>query len=154
MNTSMKLGGFALAVAAVFGGAAAVGNATGSWVPRTESVEHNADGGTSTTPASPPAVAGAADTPVSGGSEPATALADTSPTGLTATEGGYTFLPDATSLPSGKNVGVTFRIMGPDGEPVTKYETTHDKDLHLIAARRDMDGFQHVHPALEVAVTV
>lgn len=151
MNTSMKLGGFALVVAAVFGGAVAVGNATGSWVPRTESVEHNAHGATSTTATSPPAVTGAADTPVSGGSEPVTAMADTSPTGLTATEGGFTFLPEATSLPSGRNVGVTFRIMGPDGQPVTKYETTHDKDLHLIAVRRDMTGFQHVHPTLEAS---
>jgi len=151
MNASMKLGGFALVVAAVFGGAVAVGNATDSWVPRTETVEHNAHGATANTPASPPAVTGAADTPVSGGSEPAAATADTSPTGLTATEGGYTFLPEATSLPSGRKVGVTFRIMGPDGQPVTKYETTHDKDLHLIAARRDMTGFQHVHPTLEAS---
>ncbi|ORB62784.1 hypothetical protein [Mycolicibacterium tusciae] len=152
MNTSMKLGGFAVVLAAVFGGAVAVGNATGSWVPRTESVEHDVHGATSTTPVGPPAVSGAADDPVvSGGSEPAATLADTSPTGLRATDGGYTFLPEATSLPSGKNVGVTFRIMGPDGRPVTKYEMTHDKDLHLIAVRRDMTGFQHVHPTLEAS---
>lgn len=152
MNTSMKLGGFAVVLAAVFGGAVAVGNATGSWMPRTESVEHNAYGETSTTPVSPPAVSDSADDPVaSGSSEPAATMADTSPTGLTATEGGYTFLPEATSLPSGKNVGVTFRIMGPDGQPVTNYETTHDKDLHLIAIRRDMTGFQHVHPTLEAS---
>lgn len=150
MNTSMKLGGFAVVLAAVFGGAVAVGNATGSWLPRTESVKHDVRGETSTTPAGPPAVSGAADDPaVSGGSEPVATLADTSPTGLTATDGGYTFLPEATSLPSAKNVGVTFRIRGPDGRPVTKYETTHDKDLHLIAVRRDMTGFQHVHPTLE-----
>lgn len=152
MNTSMKLGGFALIVGAVFGGAVAVGNATSSWVPRTESVEHNAHGETSTTSASTPAVTGAADTPVrSGGAEPVAAMADTSPTGLTATDGGYTFLPEATSLPSGKNVSVTFRIMGPDSQPVTNYETTHDKELHLIAVRRDMAGFQHVHPTLEAS---
>lgn len=152
MNIPMKLGGFAILVAAVFGGAVAVGNATSSWVPRPERVEHNAHGATSTTSTSAPAVSGAADDPVaSSDSEPATTMADTSPTGLTATDGGYTFLPEATSLPSGKNVGVTFRIMGPDGRPVTKYETTHDKDLHLIAARRDMAGFQHVHPTLEAS---
>lgn len=152
MNTSMKLGGFAMILAAVFGGAVAVGNATGSWLPRAESVEHNVHGETSSTPASPPAVSGAADAPAASSSgEPATTMADTSPTGLTSTEGGYTFLPDATSLSSGKSVGVTFRIMGPDGRPVTKYETTHDKDLHLIAVRRDMAGFQHVHPTLEAS---
>lgn len=152
MNTSMKLGGFALVVAVVFGGAIVVGNATGSWVPPTESVQHNVHGATSAAPASPPAVSGAADAPgASSSNEPAPAKADTSATGLTATESGFTFLPEATLLPSGNNVGVTFRIMGPDGQPVTKYETTHDKDLHLIAVRRDMTGFQHVHPTLAVS---
>lgn len=151
MNTSMKLGGFALAVAAVFGGAFAVGKATGSWMPLPEGVEHNVHGATSSAPASPSTVTGAEDTPVSGDSEPATAMADFRPTGLTATENGYSFLPEATSLTAGRNVGVTFRIMGPDGQPVTKYDTTHDKDLHLIAVRRDMAGFQHVHPTLEAS---
>jgi hypothetical protein len=151
MNASMKLGGFALVVAAVFGGAVAVGSATDSWVPRNGGVEHNAHGATANTPTSRIAVTGAADTPVSGSSEPAAAKADTSATGLTATQGGYTFLPEATSLPSGNNIGVTFRIMGPGGQPITKYETTHDKELHLIAVRRDMAGFRHVHPTLEAS---
>ncbi|WP_099039361.1 hypothetical protein [Mycobacterium neglectum] len=152
MNIPMKLGGFAVVLAVVFGGAVAVGNATGSWVPRTERVEHNAHGATSATSTSALAASGAADAPLaSSDSEPATTMADTSPTGLTATDSGYTFLPEATSLPSGENVGVTFRIMGLDGRPVTKYETTHDKDLHLIAVRRDMAGFQHGHPNLEAS---
>jgi hypothetical protein len=43
---------------------------------------------------------------------------------------------------------VDFRILGPDGRPVTAYEETHDEDLHFIAVRRDMTGFQHVHPEL------
>ena len=39
-------------------------------------------------------------------------------------------------------------ILGPDGAPVTGYQTEHDKDLHLIVVRRDLSGFQHVHPVL------
>ena len=145
MNTPTKLGGFALTLLAVFGGAVAVGNATGSWMPRTENLEHNAHGATSTTPTAP-----AADTAgVTAGADSTTAQIDASPTGLTATENGYSFSPEVTSLPSGQNVDVNFRIIGPDGRPVTKYETTHDKDLHLIAVRPDMAGFQHVHPILE-----
>ena len=31
-----------------------------------------------------------------------------------------------------------FQILGPDGAPVTGYRTEHDKDLHLIAVRRDL----------------
>jgi hypothetical protein len=43
---------------------------------------------------------------------------------------------------------VAFRILGPDGHPVTAYDESHDQDLHLIAVRRDLSGFQHVHPTL------
>ena len=42
-----------------------------------------------------------------------------------------------------------FQILGPDGAPVTEYQTEHDKDLHLIAVRRDLSHFQHVHPVLD-----
>jgi hypothetical protein len=31
---------------------------------------------------------------------------------------------------------------------VTAYDTAHDEDLHLIAVRRDLTGYQHVHPDL------
>ena len=40
-----------------------------------------------------------------------------------------------------------FGILGPDGEPVTDYQVAHDKELHLIVVRRDLTGFQHVHPS-------
>jgi hypothetical protein len=43
---------------------------------------------------------------------------------------------------------LAFRILGPDGEPVTDYDVLHDKALHLIAVRRDLSGYQHVHPEL------
>lgn len=42
----------------------------------------------------------------------------------------------------------SFRVLGPDGQPVTRYTATHEKDLHLIVVRRDLSGFQHVHPTL------
>jgi hypothetical protein len=45
-------------------------------------------------------------------------------------------------------VPFAFRITGPDGEAVTAYEEKHEKELHLIVVRRDLAGFQHVHPTL------
>jgi hypothetical protein len=74
------------------------------------------------------------------------------PGGLTISEHGYTIRPTAVILPSGRGP-VTFQIIGPDGQPVTGYEPTHDKDLHFIAARRDLTSFQHVHPTLDEAGT-
>jgi len=44
---------------------------------------------------------------------------------------------------------IAFKIMGTDGKPVTRYEVSHEKQLHLIAVRRDFSGFQHVHPVLD-----
>jgi hypothetical protein len=43
-------------------------------------------------------------------------------------------------------VPLRFTVTGPDGMPVTEYQTEHDKELHLIAVRRDLTDFQHVHP--------
>jgi hypothetical protein len=39
-------------------------------------------------------------------------------------------------------------VLGPSGAALTSYATTHDRNLHLIVVRRDLTGFQHVHPTL------
>ncbi len=61
-------------------------------------------------------------------------------------EHGYTFDLDEAAFEAGEQVPVTFSIRDADGRPVLDYTKTHDKDLHFIAVRRDMTGFQHVHP--------
>ncbi|MFG2041254.1 hypothetical protein [Dactylosporangium sp. NPDC048998] len=66
------------------------------------------------------------------------------PAGLQVTEGGYRIVPLADTLRDGAEF--RFRIDGPDGRPVTAYTPTHNKELHLIVVRRDLSGFQHVHP--------
>lgn len=70
------------------------------------------------------------------------------PGGLMVSSDGYTFNLDQDNAPAGAAVPVSFRITGPDGEPVTAYDVEHEKQLHLIAVRRDLSGFQHVHPTL------
>jgi hypothetical protein len=68
------------------------------------------------------------------------------PRGLQVSQDGYTFRLASASAPAGAAVPVAFVIEGPDGAPVTGYDVEHDKELHLIAVRRDFSGFQHVHP--------
>ena len=68
------------------------------------------------------------------------------PRGLQVSEGGYRLVPDGTGLTAGAATGFRFRILGPDGLPVTRYTPTHERDLHLIVVRRDLSGFQHLHP--------
>lgn len=46
-----------------------------------------------------------------------------------------------------------FRILGPDGRPLQAYERVHDKELHLIVVRRDLTGYQHLHPTRDAEGT-
>jgi hypothetical protein len=41
-----------------------------------------------------------------------------------------------------------FRILGTNGRAVRDFDVTHEKRMHLIVARRDLSGFQHLHPTL------
>ncbi len=135
MNTPAKLGVFALGLVAVFGAAAGIGSAVGPVGPAASShdtVTHDDSHTESPMDTTQPT--------------PATAGANL-PGGLQISENGYT-LDVARQLPDGAATPVSFRILGPDGQPVTAYETAHDEDLHLIAVRRDLVGFQHVHPVL------
>ena len=50
--------------------------------------------------------------------------------------------------PAAGTTTVEFRVLGPDGAPVTAYTEDHDEDLHLVAVRADLSGYQHVHPDL------
>jgi hypothetical protein len=61
--------------------------------------------------------------------------------GTVATAAGYAFVVTAASP-------FTFHIQGPDGAPVTRFAVVHDKPLHLIVVRKDLTGYQHVHPTM------
>jgi hypothetical protein len=70
------------------------------------------------------------------------------PGGLLISQDGYRLEPLTRELSTVDSSPFTFRVVGPDGKPVTAYTTAHERDLHLIVVRRDLTGFQHVHPAL------
>jgi hypothetical protein len=128
MSTPAKIVGFLVALAAVFGIALGVGTAFG---PESDAAAETAHGGHSEEDT-------AADT-----------ADEDIPGGLMVSQNGYTFsLADRQAEP-GRDVGISFTIDGPDGEPVTEYDVEHEKRLHLIAVRRDFTGFQHVHPELD-----
>lgn len=70
------------------------------------------------------------------------------PAGLQVSEEGFTLVPETTRFASPGAQDFRFRILGPDSHAVTAYTPTHERDLHLIVVRRDLTGFQHVHPTL------
>jgi hypothetical protein len=68
--------------------------------------------------------------------------------GLSASAGGMTLSLGNSELPGGRETELSFRILGSDDEPVRDFEIEHEKQMHLIVARRDLTGFQHLHPEL------
>ncbi|GGQ77173.1 hypothetical protein [Couchioplanes azureus] len=127
MRTTVKVSGFTLGLAAVFTAALGLGHAVGP--TRATTAAHTAGHDSNSTEQTPGA---------------STHL----PAGLQVTQDGYRLTPLTATLATGAPQPFRFQITGPDGTPVTRYTTSHDKDLHLIVVRRDLSGFQHVHPSL------
>jgi len=119
MRTPVKLSVFAAVLAAVFGAAALAGGAVGR--------VHD--------PAAP------------AGDEDMTMAGD--PTrGLAVSENGLTLDLARRAARPGEPFPLAFRILAADGRPVRDFDVKHTKRMHLIVVRRDLTGFQHLHPTL------
>ncbi|MFC4000075.1 hypothetical protein ACFS2C_02270 [Prauserella oleivorans] len=130
MNTAAKLCAYGAVLALVAGGAWVLGGAVGpvgdAGAPAQERAAHgDPHGGTV-----------------------AEAEHIEEPAGLASSRGGYTFTPTRTTFTPGTTETFTFRITGPDGHALTRFETEHEKRMHLIVVRRDTAEFQHLHPEL------
>ena len=51
-------------------------------------------------------------------------------------------------LRRGVTESLRFRIVDERGSAIRDFDVTHEKRMHLILARRDLTGFQHLHPEL------
>ena len=134
MSAPVKVAGFLVALAAVFGAAIGIGSLLDPVAESaTADTEHDTDDG-----------AGHDD--MAGGSdehgdthEASTSTDQEIPGGLMVSQAGYTLRLADPSVRPGRSVPVTFSILGPDGA-VTDYDVEHEKQLHLIAVRRDVVG--------------
>jgi len=133
VNTLAKLGGFAVTLALVFGGAVAAGQVVG---PRGDT--GGGRGGMAH---------GGASHATESGDRSGASEAGAFPKGLMVSQDGYTLRPAATTMSAGHS-RFSFTVLGPDGTPLREYTPTHDKELHLIVVRRDLTAFQHLHPVL------
>lgn len=140
MHTSLKLAGFGVGLLAVFGAASGIGAAIGPVDGTEQPQAHDPKHGSTTE-----GHGGMSDMP---GMDDATQKAEL-PGGLMVSQNGYTLDALEPVRAATKSAEVRFRILGPDGSPVRDYTQTHGKDLHLIAVRRDLAGYQHVHPRLD-----
>ena len=68
--------------------------------------------------------------------------------GLAVTSAGLTLVPGITTFVPGRRQPLRFTIQAAAGVPVTTFAVGHDTPLHLIVIRRDLSGFQHLHPTM------
>ena len=129
--------GAAVIAAAVFGTAVLVGEA----IDGDETAHHGSADSTSQEQGAPAHEAHEETT------TPRQATSETPP-GLAVAANGLALELSRNELPLGERAELSFQVIGPDGEPVTDYDVEHDKRMHLIVARRDLTGFQHLHPTI------
>ncbi len=118
MTTPVKLAGFAALLAAVFGAAALTGGAVGRI--------HDP--------------AAAAKDEMNMAADPIR--------GLAVSENGLTLALDRRAARPRSRFRLSFRILGRNGRVVHDFDVEHTKRMHLIVVRRDLTGFQHLHPTL------
>lgn len=125
MSAPLRLAGFTAVLALVFGGVALAGGV----------VDPERDTG-SAPPAAPDAGAGADH-----------GAARQQPVrGLAIAESGLRVVVDEPGLRRGEPEPLRFRVVDPRGATVRDFDVAHEKRMHLILARRDLTGFQHLHP--------
>jgi hypothetical protein len=122
VNPLAKLAGFALAAALVFAGAAFAGSRIDAHPgkPETEKAGMGTMAGD-----------GMAPQPVRG---------------LAVSEQGLTLDLARRSTPRGRRFELAFRIADRRGRTVRDFDVEHTKRMHFIVVRRDLTGFQHLHP--------
>jgi hypothetical protein len=127
MNAAARLAGFAVALVLVFAGAAFAGSLI------------DAHPGKPTKKASMGGMAADAG----GHGEK---MAPQAVRGLAVSDNGLTLRLARTSAQPGKALQLRFRIVDRTGATVRDFDVEHTKRMHFIVVRRDMTGFQHLHP--------
>jgi len=137
MNAAARLGMYGAGLAVVFGGAFVAADAV---VPQstvsnwTEEAEGHDMSSTSSTGHG----AHGSDSSRAAGIVP----------GVTSAQGGYLLTPVTAPAAVDQTGPLSFRILDADGEAVTDFVSSHEKELHLIVVRTDGTEFRHVHPTM------
>ena len=61
---------------------------------------------------------------------------------------GLRLVAEHTELSAGRPSAFRFRVLDGRERPVTDFEVEHERPLHVIAVRRDLRHYRHVHPWL------
>jgi len=130
MSVPVRLAGFAAVLVLLFAGAALAGDLAGpdreQEIPEPSQEHSDMSASTSESHEAP-----AADRPVRG---------------LAVAEDGLRVVVEDPELRRARAERLAFRIVDERGETVRDFDVEHTKRMHLIVARRDLTGFQHLHP--------
>ena len=138
MNTATRLGAYGAGLTLVFGGAFVAADAVvpastvNNWT--NEAKGHSMNGTT-----------GSHSEHGSSGSSQASAAVP----GVTSAQDGYLLSPIAVPGAVDQTGTLSFRILDADGNAVTRFAISHEKELHLIVVRTDGTQFRHVHPTMD-----
>jgi hypothetical protein len=140
LSPALKLAGFAAGLVLLFGGGAVAGDITdpdsrGAAAAEATKQDHGH-------------AATSAAQEESDMSTNATTTDEPQVHGLAVADRGLRVEVERPELRRGREERVSFRIVGSDGEVVRDFDVTHEKRMHLIVVRRDLTGFQHLHPEL------
>ncbi len=129
MSAGAKLAGFAAVLALLFAGAVGLGEAIDrdGRDPSPRAPAGHGAGGARHASTSPPA-----------GAHPVR--------GLAVEQDGLRLVAPDPELRRGRSERVRFRVVDERGDTVRDFDVAHEKRMHLIVARRDLTGFQHLHP--------
>jgi hypothetical protein len=159
VNTPTRVAAFGAGLVVAFGGALGVGRLADLGLPGADPASGHDSPVAATGPphghGAAPSASGSSTAGGSAGEAPATAATQAAdlPGGLQVAQDGYRLVLDHPLAQASQDATLTFRILRPDNEPLLDYTTSHDKDLHLILVRRDLSGYAHVHPTLDVRGT-
>jgi len=128
MNVAAKLAGFAATLVALFGVGALAGGLLDPSAPGGEAAAAAGHGMDGAMPAMPVR-------------------------GLAVAENGLRVVVADPELRRGVTQPLRFRILDERGRAVRDFDVEHTKRMHLILARRDLTGFQHLHPVMDASGT-
>jgi hypothetical protein len=130
VNAAVRLAGFSVALLLVFAGAAFAGNLVDVHPGKPEATAAKAGMGAMT-----PRAGGHGET-----------IAPQAVRGLAVGDDALTLELARTTATPGRAFSLRFRIVDRRGQTVRDFDVEHTKRMHFIVVRRDMTGFQHLHP--------
>jgi hypothetical protein len=143
VSAPLKLAAFALVLALLFGAGALAGDVLG---PEREATAVAADAPNDSSAEGHTEMPSASTKTAAGRGGGHAEQAEHPVRGLAVAENGLRVVVEDPELRRGRDERLAFRIVDESGATVRDFDVEHEKRMHLIVARRDLTGFQHLHP--------